>query len=69
MKFSELSQMTDEELTLKLSDLKENYMKFRFQHATGQLDSPSKLRESRRDIARINTVFSRRKTADVKAGD
>ncbi len=67
MKFSELKELTDEELSLKLSELKESYMKLRFQHATAQLDSPPKLRQARRNIARINTVFSQRKIAGSKA--
>jgi len=60
VKFGELKELTDEELARKLEDLRESYMKLRFQHATGQLDSHVKLRQARRDIARINTLFSQR---------
>ncbi len=68
MSFSELTELTEDELAHRLSELKEKYMKLRFQHATGQLDSHVKLRSARRDIARINTVFSQRRIAANKAG-
>lgn len=63
MKFSEVAELTDEELSRRLEEIKESYMKLRFQHATGQLDSTAKLRDARRDIARIETAFSQRKRA------
>lgn len=66
MKFSEITEMTEEELKLKVADIKESYMKLRFQHATGQLDSTAKLRQARRDIARINTAFTRRGSEALK---
>ena len=69
MKFSEIKELTDEELTRKLEDMKEGYMKLRFQHATGQLDNPAKLKLTRRDIAKINTAFSQRKVNAAKGGE
>jgi len=66
VKFSEITELTEDELKLKVSDIKESYMKLRFQHATGQLDSTAKLREARRDIARINTTFSQRRKEALK---
>ena len=61
MRFSDIKELSDEELSRRLEELKESYMKLRFQHATAQLDSPAKLKAARRDIARINTLMSQRK--------
>ncbi|VAX15508.1 LSU ribosomal protein L29p (L35e) [hydrothermal vent metagenome] len=69
MKYSEITELTEDELKLKVNDIKEGYMKLRFQHATGQLDSPAKLRQARRDIARINTTFSQRRKEALKTDD
>ncbi|MDH5637571.1 MAG: 50S ribosomal protein L29 [Nitrospinota bacterium] len=60
MKFEELAQAPSEELKIRLGEMKESYMKMRFQHATGQLDSPVKLRNIRRDIARALTALNQR---------
>ena len=69
MKFSEFAELSADELLLRKKEMKENYMKMRFQHATGQLDNPIKLRNARRDIARIHTVESqRRKSAGAGEG-
>lgn len=65
MNASEIRELSDEELARRMEELKESYMKLRFQHATAQLDSPAKLRSARRDIARINTEMSLRR---IKAG-
>lgn len=69
MKFSEIIELTQEELKLKIADIKEGYMKLRFQHATGQLDSTAKLRQARRDIAKINTAFTMRSKEASKTDD
>lgn len=69
MKFSEINELTEDELKLKVADIKEGYMKLRFQHATGQLDSTARLRQARRDIARINTTFSQRRREALKTDD
>ncbi|MDH5510107.1 MAG: 50S ribosomal protein L29 [Nitrospinota bacterium] len=65
MKFSELAQAPSDELKVRLGEMKESHMKMRFQHATGQLDSPVKLRNIRRDIARALTALSQRAKASA----
>ena len=50
------SDMDAEELEAKCRELKEELFNLRFQHATGQLDNPIRLRTVRRDIARIKTA-------------
>ncbi|MDH5476814.1 MAG: 50S ribosomal protein L29 [Nitrospinota bacterium] len=70
MKFSEFAQSSDEELVVRLGEMRESYLKMRFQHATGQLDSPVKLRNIRRDIAKALTAQSqRRKLAATGGGE
>lgn len=56
MKPAELRNLTDAELAKKLRDLKEELFNLRFQNVAGQLDNPVRLREVRRDIARVRTV-------------
>jgi len=56
----ELRELTDEELTDKLREHKEELFNLRFQMATGQLDNNRRLRTVRREIARIYTVLNER---------
>ena len=56
----ELRELTDEELTDKLREFKEELFNLRFQMATGQLDNNRRLRTVRREIARIYTVLNER---------
>ena len=56
----ELRELTDEELTDKLRESKEELFNLRFQMATGQLDNNRRLRTVRREIARIYTVLNER---------
>ncbi len=56
-------QMDDEVLKLK----KERF-NLRFQRATGQLENTSRMREARRDIARIKTIARQKRQADSKKG-
>ncbi|KUK82185.1 MAG: 50S ribosomal protein L29 [Pelotomaculum thermopropionicum] len=60
MKVKELRELTDAELNKKLSDSKEELFKLRFQLATGQLDNLMKLKEVRRNIARVKTIIRER---------
>lgn len=60
VKIENLRDLTDEELTKKLDDSKDELFKLRFQMATGQLDNPMKLKEVRRNIARVKTVMRQR---------
>lgn len=54
----ELRGQSTEELNAKLADAKKELFNLRFQHATNQLDNTSRIREVRRNIARIQTVIS-----------
>jgi large subunit ribosomal protein L29 len=56
----ELRELTEEELTDKLRESKEELFNLRFQMATGQLDNNRRLRTVRQEIARIYTVLRER---------
>ena len=57
---SELRELTEEELVLRLKEAKEELFNRRFQMATGQLDNNRRLRTIRHEIARIYTVMRER---------
>ncbi len=57
MKAKELKEQTAEELRIKETELYDQLFKLRFQAATAQLEKPAKIRQVRRDIARIKTVL------------
>ncbi len=57
MKIWEINQLSRKELEDRLMDALEEYQNMRFQHAMQQLDNPMRLREIRKDIARLKTVL------------
>lgn len=57
---NDLRLMDEEELEDKLRELKTELFNLRFQHATGQLENPMRIKETRRDIARVCTVMTER---------
>ena len=57
MKATELRDMTAEQLTKKLGELKEEYFNLRFQLEVNQLDNPHKITDVKHDIARVMTVL------------
>ena len=64
MKASEIRKMTPEPLKEKLAGLKKDLFLLRMQHATNQLDNPLKIRETKRDIARVMTVMRELQASD-----
>lgn len=63
MKASQIMDLSLEELARKLADLKEEHSNLQFQHATGQLENPMRLPETKKDIARVMTVIRQRELA------
>ena len=57
MKASEIKDLGLEEMLRKLDDLKEELFNLRFQHETGQLENPQKMKQAKRDIARVKTLI------------
>ena len=62
MTAAELRELTSEELQAKLGELVEETFNLRFQHAPGQLASPIRLREVRREIGRVKTLLREHET-------
>ncbi|NLY86624.1 MAG: 50S ribosomal protein L29 [Tissierellia bacterium] len=60
MKAKEVRQLSDTELNNKLNELKAELFNLRFQLATGQLDNPSRIKQVRKDIARVKTIMRER---------
>ncbi|MBE09300.1 MAG: 50S ribosomal protein L29 [Rhodospirillaceae bacterium] len=63
MKAEDVRQKTDDELSDQLGDLQKEAFNLRFQQASGQLENTSRVRQIRRDIARIKTVQHQRRSA------
>ena len=60
MKASELRGLSAEDAKSRLEELEEEAFNLRFQHVSGQLTSPIRLRQVRRDIARVRTLMRER---------
>ena len=58
MKAAELRARTEDQLHEQLLQLKKEQFNLRFQRATGQLENTARVREVRRDIARIKTILA-----------
>ena len=66
MKISKIKEMSSPELEKELGELKSELFKLRFSLATNGLDNPMKIKEVRKDIARIKTVLTQRKLEENK---
>ena len=64
MKINDIKNMTTQELSSKLNELKNELFNLRFSHATGNLASPMQLHNVKKDIARIKTVLRVREIAE-----
>lgn len=62
MKAEEFRHMTVDQLDDQLGKLKKEQFNLRFQRASGQLENTSRVREVRRDIARIKTVQAQKRS-------
>ena len=60
MKMKEITELSTDELLTKRRDLRQERLHLRLQQQSGQLEQPSRLRLSRRDIARIETELAQR---------
>jgi large subunit ribosomal protein L29 len=57
MELNKIREMSEVELAAELDKMKKDLFNLRFQHVTGQLENPVKMREVRRDIARVKTIM------------
>ena len=69
MKPEEIRKLSAEEMQAKLMDTREELMKLRFQQVTGQLTDTSRLRQLRRDIARMETILNELSQTAVQEGE
>ena len=67
MNIQDLRPKTADELQTQLLDLKKEAFNLRFQRASGQLENTARVREVRRDIARIKTLLGEKQAGDKKA--
>jgi len=66
MKAEEIRTRSPDELGDQLAALKKEQFNLRFQRATGQLEKTARIREVRRDIARIKTIAAQKRAAEAK---
>jgi large subunit ribosomal protein L29 len=66
MKIGDVRAMTPDQLSDELLKLKKEQFNLRFQRATGQLENTSRVRQVRRDIARVQTVSRQKRDAAAK---
>ena len=57
MELKKLTEMSEVELNAELVKMKKDLFNLRFQHVTGQLENPIKMRDTKRDIARVKTII------------
>ena len=60
MKANEFRDLSDEELSHKEADLREDLFKLKYQHTSGQLENKARIKQVKRDIARLLTVCRER---------
>ena len=58
--------MSEVELAAELDKMKKDLFNLRFQHVTGQLENPVKMRETKRDIARVKTIMREKELAKAQ---
>ena len=68
MKADKVREMSADELRTKERELQEQLFRLRFQKSLGQLDNGLKIRETRRDIARVKTVLRQKQAQAPAAG-
>lgn len=66
MKVKDIRDLSDVELSQRLTSLKEELFNLRFQMATGQLENPARIADVRKTIARVQTIIRER---ELKAGN
>ncbi len=66
MKINKIKEMSSPDLEKELGELKNELFKLRFSLATNGLDNPMKIKEVKKDIARIKTVLRERELSENK---
>ena len=68
MKIKEIRELSSDELTKRKRDLRQESFNLRMQQAGGQMERPSRLRDIRREVARVETILSERANKQAAAG-
>jgi large subunit ribosomal protein L29 len=66
LKVSELRELGRDDVERKLEETKEELFNLRFQNATGQLDNYKRIRDLKRDVARIKTLLREQEIAEAE---
>ena len=66
MKINKIKEMSSPDLEKELGELKSELFKLRFSLATNGLENPMKIKEVKKDIARINTILKQRELEEAK---
>ncbi len=67
MELKKMREMTELELNTELKKMKNELFNLRFQHVTGQLENPIKMRDLKKDIARVKTVIREKELQKAQA--
>ena len=67
MKIKEIKELSSEELSKRKVALRQESFNLRLQQVSGQMEKPSRLRDIRREVARVETILSQRRTAQTVA--
>lgn len=66
MELKKMREMTEAELIAELKKMKNELFNLRFQHVTGQLENPIKLREAKKQIAKVKTIIREKELQKVQ---
>jgi ribosomal protein L29 len=66
MKIEKMRDMTETELNAEFKKLKNELFNLRFQHVTGQLENPIKMRDIKKEIARVKTIIREKELKKVQ---
>lgn len=67
MKIEKMRELSEQELNVEFLKLKNELFNLRFQHVTGQLENPIKLRDIKKEIARVKTIIREKELQKIKA--
>ncbi len=68
MKLDKIRNMTELEINAEFMKLKNELFNLRFQHVTGQLENPIKMRDLKKQIARVKTIMKEKELKNLKQG-
>ena len=66
MELNKMREMSEVELNAELITMKKDLFNLRFQHVTGQLENPIKVRDTKRNIARIKTIIREKELGQAR---